>query len=63
MLREQIGDEHEAGEQGEREKGEARADQAKHDALERVERRQHARQIGDAPGAQPTVEEHQQAVR
>src|ERR1700736_5012212 len=49
VLREQIGDEHESGEQRQDQQDESGADQAKHDSLEGVERRQDARQAGDAP--------------
>src|SRR5216683_208751 len=59
MLCEQIGDEDESREQRQREQREAGADQTKHDLLEGVERRQDTRQVGDAPGAQPSIEKHQ----
>ena len=60
VLREQIGDEDESGEQRQRQQAEARADQPEHDFFERIERRQDARQIGNAPRAQAPVEKHQQ---
>src|SRR6267142_2146875 len=63
MLCEQIGDEDESREQRQREQREAGADQAKHDFLEGIERGQNARQVGDAPGAQPPIEKHQQQGR
>src|SRR5882762_6581476 len=54
MLCEQIGDEDESREQRQSEQRDAGADQTKHDLLEGVERRQDTRQVGDAPGAQPS---------
>ena len=63
MLRAQVGDEHEAGEQRQSENHEARTDQPEHHLLERIERRQHRRQMRDAPGTQPSIQEHEHQGR
>ena len=59
MLGEQVGDEDESREQRQGQEDEARADQPEHHFFERIERRQYAGQIGDAPRAQPPIEKHQ----